>query len=97
MGEVRTLPLQRGRHITQMDGICSVTANFPEPPRPEVRGTPLPRTRRIKAYALCSMRAAAGAKRYGARPKGNFAARSRGTWSLTVSAPSHTRCHSASS
>ena len=45
MGEVRTLPLQRGRHITQMDGICSVTANFSEPPRPEVRGTPLPRTR----------------------------------------------------
>ncbi len=50
-----------------------------------------------KAYATSNRRTAAAVKRYGARPKGNLAAISSGICSATVSAPSHTRNHKASS
>ncbi len=57
----------------------------------------LPRTRVNKAYTISNKRTAAEVRRYGARPKGNLAAISGGTCSATVSAPSHTRRHKASS
>jgi hypothetical protein len=50
-----------------------------------------------RVYAISNRRTAASVKRYGTRPKGNFAAISGGTCSSTVSAPSHTKRHKASS